>query len=58
MSSIGVNTPPSSGSSGFGGGDNSDIDAAKKAEMRRLKIEEVKNEILTKELENINKLRF
>lgn len=56
MSKIDVNERVTASS--LGGGDNSDIEAAKKAEMRRLKIQEVKNEILTKELENIGKLRF
>eukprot|EP01133_Synstelium_polycarpum_P005814 gene5814-6728_t len=54
MSEIDINKRVTAGS--LGGGDNSDIEAAKKAEMRRLKIEEVKNEIMTKELENIGKL--
>ena len=56
MSEIDINKPVTASS--LGGGDNSDIEDAKKAEMRRLKIEEVKNEIMTKELENIGKLRF
>ncbi|WP_158660273.1 hypothetical protein [Pseudomonas sp. NC02] len=56
MSEIDNNKPVTS--SVFSGGENKDIDEAKKREMRRLKIEEVQNEILTKELENIGKLRF
>ncbi|MBT2373574.1 MULTISPECIES: hypothetical protein [Pseudomonas] len=58
MSSIGSSSPSRSSGSGIGGGENADLDAAKKAEMRRLKKEEIKNEIMTKELENISKLRF
>lgn len=39
MSEIDVNKRVTAGS--LGGGDNADIEAAKKAEMRRLKIQEV-----------------
>ncbi|NNA98754.1 hypothetical protein [Pseudomonas gessardii] len=53
-------TSPASGPSSpsFDTGNNDDLENGKKAAMRKLKKREIENEIMTKELENISKLRF
>ncbi len=49
---------PNQNSSDLGLGSNDDLDQAKDQLQRELKIKEIINEVKTKEMENISKLRF
>ncbi len=49
---------PNQNSSDLGLGSNDDLDQAKVELQRDLKIKEIRNEVITKEMENLTKIRF
>lgn len=49
---------PNQNSSDLGLGSNDDLDQAKVELQRDLKIKEIRNEVITKEMENLSKIRF